>query len=101
MTKRKKKGRRAYDQKPRRQLPNPVFQRYHHQAGFSAEIFAMASSSLPNATALLQRAERAGRVPDSAWTEHRETIKKLYIDSGMKLEVLVTHMGENHGFTAR
>lgn len=61
----------------------------------------MASISFPNTTALSQRAERAERVPDSAWEEHRETIKGLWIDSGMKLEVLVVHMEENHGFTAR
>lgn len=40
-------------------------------------------------------------MPDSAWEEHRETIKGLWIDSGMKLEVLVVHMEEIHGFTAR
>lgn len=64
----------------------------------------MASSSFPNTTALLQRAERAERaerVPDSAWDQHRETIKGLYLDTDMKLEVLVVHMEENHSFTAR
>lgn len=61
----------------------------------------MASSSFPNTTALLQRAERAERVPDSAWDQHQETIKGLYLDSDMKLEVLVVHMEENHSFTAR
>jgi len=69
--------------------------------GFSSKFGSMPSSSFPNATAPPQRAERAERVPDSAWEEHRETIKRLYIDSAMKLEVLVAHMEEHHGFTAR
>lgn len=61
----------------------------------------MAPGSFPNTNASLQRADRAERVPDSAWEGHRETIKGLYIDSGMKLDVLVVHMEDNYGFTAR
>lgn len=40
-------------------------------------------------------------MPDSAWDQHRETIKGLWMNSGMKLEVLVVHMKDSHGFTAR
>jgi hypothetical protein len=48
-----------------------------------------------------QRAERADPVPDATWEKHRETIRKLYIDLGMKLGALITYMAENHDFNAR
>jgi Clr5 domain len=46
-----------------------------------------------------QRVERADRVPDAIWEDHRGTIERLYIS--MKLEDLIIHMEENYGFSAR
>lgn len=48
-----------------------------------------------------QRSERADRIPDAVWEGHREEIKRLYIDQGIRLEDLVKQMEEEHGFKAR
>jgi hypothetical protein len=49
----------------------------------------------------LQRADRADRISDAAWEEHRETIIGFYIEQGMRLEDLVRRMDEDFGFKAR
>ena len=48
-----------------------------------------------------QRADRADRISDATWEEHRETIKGFYIDQGMRLEDLARRMDEEFGFKAR
>ncbi|KAK3290161.1 ankyrin repeat-containing domain protein [Chaetomium fimeti] len=47
-----------------------------------------------------QRAERADRIPEAEWEEHREIIKSLYLDHGMRLESLTAHMEKTFGFKA-
>ncbi|KAH6641816.1 ankyrin repeat-containing domain protein, partial [Chaetomium tenue] len=47
-----------------------------------------------------QRAERADRISDAVWEGHREKVKRLYIDQGIRLEDLVKQMEEEDGFKA-
>jgi hypothetical protein len=48
-----------------------------------------------------QRADRADRISDASWEEHREIIKGFYIDQGLRLEDLARRMDEEFGFKAR
>lgn len=48
-----------------------------------------------------QRALRASKIEDAKWEEHKDTIKKLYIDENMRLDDLVKHMEKEYKFKAR
>ncbi|KAJ9299066.1 hypothetical protein DTO271G3_3308 [Paecilomyces variotii] len=58
-------------------------------------------SAVSNTVRGPQRAGRASKIEDSKWEEHKDTIKKLYIDENMRLDDLAKHMEKEYKFKAR
>ena len=82
-------------------LPHRVALSTGQCASFPGALVAKFSMDSFQGIPISQRAERADPVPDAKWEKHRETIRKMYIDRGMKLDALITYMAEKHDFSAR
>ncbi|KAJ9272423.1 hypothetical protein DTO212C5_1608 [Paecilomyces variotii] len=57
-------------------------------------------SGMSNTVRGPQRALRASKIEDAKWEEHKDTIKKLYIDENMRLDDLAKHMEKEYKFKA-